>query len=99
MAKATRAGYQISRGMRKIMKRFLMALALLPQEELDLDKLFKKAKWNEIKDVTDVAYEVEIVTPVAGVRGDEAEDEILNYLYYIIDTKTRENSLKINKIW
>ena len=41
-------------------------------------------------------YEVEKVTMVAGVRGNEAEDEILNYLYYLIDTKTGEKSIKID---
>ena len=38
--------------------------------------------WEEIEDVIDVYYEVEQVTAVAGVRGSEAEDEALHYLYY-----------------
>ena len=38
--------------------------------------------WEEIEDVVDVYYEVEQVTPVAGVRGAEAEDEALALLYY-----------------
>ena len=50
--------------------------------ELDLDAMWENTVWNEIQDVTDVGYEVEIVTPVAGVRGAEAEDEALAFLYY-----------------
>ena len=68
----------------------------LPEDNLDLDKLFKEAKWEKIEDVLDKGYEVEKVTMVAGVRGNEAEDEILNYLYYLIDTKTGEKSIKID---
>ena len=50
----------------------LTSLLLLPQDDLDLDKLFKQAKWEEIADVLDKGYEVEKVTKVAGVRGSEA---------------------------
>ena len=50
--------------------------------DLDLDKLWEQAVWEEIEDVVDVYYEVEQVTPVAGVRGAEAEDEALEHLYY-----------------
>jgi len=50
--------------------------------ELDLDAMWENTVWNEIQDVTDAYYEVEIVTPVAGVRGAEAEDEALAFLYY-----------------
>ena len=49
---------------------------------LDLDALWENTVWEEIQDVTDVYYEVEQVTPVAGVRGAEAEDEALEHLYY-----------------
>mgnify|MGYP003147284152 FL=1 len=49
---------------------------------LDLDALWENTVWEEIQDVTDVYYEVERVTPVAGVRGAEAEDEALALLYY-----------------
>ena len=48
---------------------------------LDLDALWENTVWEEIQDVTDVYYEVEQVTPVAGVRGAEAEDEALALLY------------------
>ena len=74
----------------------LTAMLTLPEDNLDLDKLFKEAKWEKIEDVLDKGYEVEKVTMVAGGRGNEAEDEILNYLYYLIDTKTGEKSIKID---
>jgi hypothetical protein len=86
----------ILEGIKIIMKGFLVLL-LLPQQ-LDLDKMFKDAEWEEVKNVKDEGYEVEKVTMVAGVRGDETEHEILKYLYYLIDTKTGLNSLKLNKI-
>ena len=50
--------------------------------ELDLDAMWENTVWLEIEDVVDVGYEVEKVTPVAGVRGAEAEDEALALLYY-----------------
>ena len=50
--------------------------------ELDLDAMWENTVWIEIEDVVDVGYEVEKVTPVAGVRGAEAEDEALALLYY-----------------
>ena len=98
MAKAIRIGHQISNGIKITTKRFLMAVLLLPQDEIDIEKLFKEAKWEEIQDVKNVGYEIEKVTYTAGVRGNEAEHEILNYLYYVINTKTRVNSLKLDKI-
>ena len=50
--------------------------------ELDLDAMWENTVWNEIEDVVDMAFEVEKVTAVAGVRGAEAEDEALSLLYY-----------------
>ena len=50
--------------------------------DLELDRLWEEAVWEEIEDVVDVYYEVEQITPVAGVRGAEAEDEALEHLYY-----------------
>ncbi len=50
--------------------------------ELDLDALWENTVWEEIQEVTDVYAEVEQITPVAGVRGAEAEDEALQHLYY-----------------
>tara|TARA_Y100001972_G_scaffold111078_1_gene143456 strand:- start:553 stop:837 length:285 start_codon:yes stop_codon:yes gene_type:complete len=44
--------------------------------------MWENTIWIEIEDVVDVYYEVERVTPVAGVRGAEAEDEALALLYY-----------------
>ena len=49
---------------------------------LDLDNLWDNYEWEEIQEVTDAYYEVEQITPVAGVRGSEAKYEILKYLYY-----------------
>ena len=43
---------------------------------LDLDNLWDNYEWEEIQEVTDVYYEVEQITPVAGVRGSEAKYEI-----------------------
>ena len=95
MAKVTKIGHQISNGIKITTKRFLMALLLLPQDEIDIEKLFKETKWEEIQDVKDTGYEVEKGTYGAGVRGNEAEHEILKYLFYLKDTRTGENSLKI----
>jgi len=94
MARETRTELQILKDIKITMKRFLVLLPLLQQEELELDKMFKEAKWDKIEDVEGKGYEVEKVTMVAGVRGNEAEDEILKYLYYVTNTKTGENSLK-----
>ena len=49
---------------------------------LDLDALWENTVWEEIQDVTTIYAEVEQITPVAGVRGAEAEDEALGHLYY-----------------
>ena len=65
---------------------FLLSSLLLGQEEdsisFDLDALWEEVVWEEITEITDVYYEVEQITPVAGVRGSEAEDEALTFLYY-----------------
>lgn len=50
--------------------------------ELDLDRLWEEAVWEEITEINDIYFEVEQITPVAGVRGAEAEDEALTLLYY-----------------
>ncbi len=57
---------------------------------LDLDNLWDNYEWEEIQEVTDVYYEVEQITPVAGVRGSEAKYEILKYLYYRKSMKTKK---------
>ena len=54
-----------------------------PIEDLDLDAMWENTVWNEIQDVAEsVSYETEYITAVAGVRGEEAEDEALALLYY-----------------
>ena len=50
--------------------------------ELDLENLWEPHIWEEIEEITEVYFEVEQVTSVAGVRGAEAEDEALEHLYY-----------------
>ena len=95
MAKVTKIEPLMLRGIKITTKGFLVITLLLQQ--LDLDKMFKETKWEEVESVKDSGYEVEKVTMVAGVRGDEAEHEILKYLYYIVDTKTGQNSLKTGK--
>ena len=66
---------------------YLSLLTILYSEDtldvdLNLDNLWDEVVWEEIEDVVDVYYEVEQITPVAGVRGAEAEDEALHHLYY-----------------
>ena len=66
---------------------FLSSIILSQESEDDtlalaLDTIWEEAVWEEIEDVIDVYYEIEKVTPVAGVRGAEAEDEALALLYY-----------------
>ena len=52
-----------------------------PEDTLALD--WDEIIWEEILDVEkEEIQEVENITAVAGVRGKESEDEILNYLYY-----------------
>ena len=68
--------------MRLLLLPILSAFLFSQDEELDLDAMWENTVWNEIEDVVDEGYEVERVTAVAGVRGAEAEDEVLNLLYY-----------------
>ena len=52
-----------------------------PEDSLALD--WDEIIWEEILDVEkEEIQEVDNITAVAGVRGKESEDEILNYLYY-----------------
>ena len=52
-----------------------------PEDTLALD--WGEIIWEEILDVEkEEIQEVDNITAVAGVRGKESEDEILNYLYY-----------------
>ena len=51
--------------------------------ELDMDAMWDNTIWQEIEEIGETIYgEVEQVTSVAGVRGAEAEDEALAFLYY-----------------
>ena len=68
--------------MRLLLLPILSAFLFSQDEELDLDVMWENTVWEEIVNVTDESYEVEKVTAVAGVRGAEAEDEALQYLYY-----------------
>ena len=77
-------------------KKAIKVLSLLfvlqtPDTELDRDD----QEWVEIENVAkeDIQH-VDNVTAVAGVRGDEAEREILKYLYYKKSSKTRLKSSK-----
>ena len=52
-----------------------------PEDSLALD--WDEIIWEEILDVKkEEIQEVDNITAVAGVRGAESEDEILQYLYY-----------------
>ena len=74
-------------------------------EELDLDAMWENTVWEEIQEVTNVYAEVEQITAVAGVRGAEAEDEALEYLYYrksmkglaLLDLQKAYGKLKIKR--
>ena len=82
-------------GIAIIMKGFL---SLQPQtKELNLESLFQNVKWKEIEDVVTKEYEVEKVTQTAGVRGSEAEDEILDYLYYRVSYNAYQIPPKLAK--
>ncbi len=49
---------------------------------LDLDDMWD-VEWVEIEEAPEtLVFEVDNITATAGVRGAEAEDEILKYLYY-----------------
>jgi hypothetical protein len=62
---------------------------------LDLDFLFKTTKWEQIQSVETKEYEVEKVTTIAGVRGNEASDEILDFLYYRVRDRNPQIPLKL----
>ena len=50
---------------------------------LDSDIMWDEVIWEEITEIgREEIQEVDNITAVAGVRGKESEDEILNYLYY-----------------
>jgi len=48
-----------------------------------LNDMWDDVEWVEIVDMPEtIVFEVDNITATAGVRGAEAEDEILKYLYY-----------------
>ena len=60
----------------------ILISSLYGQDE-DLDSMWNSAIWNEIVDIPKTTvYEVDNITAAAGVRGAEAEDEVLKYLWY-----------------
>ena len=70
-------------------QKFLLCILLLssivlsqePEDSLALD--WDNVKWIEMIDIVETeVHEVDNITATAGVRGTEAEDEILQYLYY-----------------
>ena len=62
---------------------FSILISSLYSQDEDLDSMWNNTIWNEIVDVPKTTvYEIEYVTASAGVRGAEAEDEILKYLWY-----------------
>jgi len=66
----------------------LLSSTILSQEPedslaLDLESIWDNVEWVEITEIgEEYIGEVDQITAVAGVRGKESEDEILNYLYY-----------------
>ena len=66
----------------------LLSSIILSQEPeetlaLDLDIMWDEVIWEEITEIgKEEIQEVDNITAVAGVRGAESEDEILQYLYY-----------------
>ena len=67
----------------------LLSSTILSQEPekdtlaLDLESMWDNVEWVEITEIgEEIIGEVDQITAVAGVRGKESEDEILNYLYY-----------------
>ena len=58
-------------------------MASIEDIDFDMDAMWENTVWEEIQDVADAeVYETEYITAVAGVRGAEAEDEALAFLYY-----------------
>jgi hypothetical protein len=69
----------------KLKSRYLMFLIptviLANEDSLDYD-IWNDVSWDTITHINEVVGEVQQVTSVAGVRGDEAESEILKFLWY-----------------
>ena len=69
----------------KLKSRYLIflipSILLANQDSLDYD-IWNDVSWDTLTHITEVQGEVEQVIAVAGVRGDEAESEILKFLWY-----------------
>ena len=65
-----------------LISNFLLGDADTTDVDFDLDALWETTVWEEIDEIIEIEGEVEQVITVAGVRGAEAEDEILTYVYY-----------------
>tara|TARA_R110000787_G_scaffold3642_2_gene14142 strand:+ start:6453 stop:6743 length:291 start_codon:yes stop_codon:yes gene_type:complete len=78
------------KGIKITMIKFLSISLLMSQDLESLDEMWTTAKWETIEEVKTKEYKIEKITHVAGVRGSEAEDELLNYLYYRLNSKTNE---------
>ena len=65
-------------------------LILSPIRTQNLETMFEEVIWEEQTQVTVKEYKIDKITHVAGVRGAEAEDEILSYLYYRLNSKTNQ---------
>ena len=70
-------------------QKFLLCILLLssivlsqePEDSLALD--WNNVEWVEIVNIPKtIVFEIDNITATAGVRGTEAEHEILQYLYY-----------------
>ena len=62
---------------------FSILISSLYSQDEDLDSMWNNTIWNEIVDIPKTTvYEVDNITAAAGVRGAEAEDEVLKYLWY-----------------
>lgn len=64
---------------------FILLNSILYSQEPEKDTLaldWSDVSWNEITDITTEVFEVENITHTAGVRGDEAKNEVLKYLWY-----------------
>ena len=70
-------------------------MSTIEKKEKNLNQLINKLNSLTLT-YSQPKYEVEKITKTAGVRGDEAKNEILSYLYYITSSKTGENSLKVH---
>ena len=69
----------------KLKSRYLIflipSILLANQDSLDYD-IWNDVSWDTITHINEIEGEVEQVTTVAGVRGSEAESEILKFLWY-----------------